>query len=333
MVTFFGVDENDLADRLPSRDQLARVEQFESIDGPSRGARRIRVVTGGGLDLDLHPDRALDIGHVSVHGIPVSWISGSGFAPQGAYEPTGTGWLATFGGGLLATCGLRSSGAPSTDQGEDFGLHGRIGSTPAAVSRVERTADAILVEGTVLEGSVFGERLELCRRLELPLGGTSIRIVDRVRNAGRVPTPLMALYHLNFGLPLVYDGTEVVVPFAEAEPRDPDSAARMDSFARLGAPEHGVVERVVRYGFGGAAPTASIVNARLGLACDIRASETLPHLFEWSWSTAGAYALGVEPATSSALGGRADARATGELAELAPGEERELVVELDFRRL
>ena len=270
---------------------------------------------------------------MSVHGIPVAWISGTGFAPQAAYEPAGTGWLGTFGGGLLATCGLRSSGAPSTDQGEDFGLHGRIGTTPAAVSRVERAADAILVEGTVLEGTVFGERLELRRRIETPLGGTSIRIVDRVRNTGRVVTPLMALYHLNFGWPLVDEGTEVIVPFTDAVPRDPDSAARLDSFALLGAPEHGVVERVIRYGFDGAAPTASIVNARLGLACDIRASNTLPHLFEWSWSSAGAYALGIEPATSSAIGGRADARAAGDLAELAPGEERKLVVELDFRRL
>lgn len=333
MVTFFGADENDLADRLPSRDQLARVEQFESIDGPSRGARRIRVVTGGGLDLDLHPDRALDIGHVSVHGVPVSWISGAGFAPQGAYEPAGTGWLATFGGGLLATCGLRTSGAPSTDGGEDFGLHGRIGMTPAAVTRVERAADAIVVEGTVLEGSVFGERLELRRRLEFPLGETRIRIVDRVRNTGRVPAPLLALYHLNFGWPMIDDGVEVVVPFTEAVPRDPESEARRETFATLTAPEHGVIERVIRYGFGGATPTATVRNERLGLACEVRASDTLPHLFEWNWSTAGAYALGIEPATSSAIGGRAQARERGDLAELAPGEERELIVELEFRRL
>lgn len=333
MVTFFGVDENELADHLPSRDQLARVDQFASIDGPARGARRIRVVTGGGLDLELHPDRALDIGHVSVHGIPVSWISGAGFAPQGAYEPAGIGWLGTFGGGLLATCGLRSFGAPSTDGGEEFGQHGRIGMTPATVTRVERGADAIVVEGTVVEGTVFGERLELHRRLEFPLGEARIRIVDRVRNTGRVDAPLLALYHLNFGWPMIDEGVEVVVPFTEAVPRDPDSAARRDSFATLPAPEHGVIERVIRYGFDGAAPSASVVNARLGLACDVRASDTLPHLFQWVWSTAGSYALGIEPGTSTAMGGRAQARATDDLAELAPGEERELVVELEFRRL
>ena len=48
-----------------------------------------------------------------------------GEAHPAYFEPEGTRRLRTF-GGLLTTCGLTYAGAPSTDAGEDLGLHGRV---------------------------------------------------------------------------------------------------------------------------------------------------------------------------------------------------------------
>ena len=46
----------------------------------------------------------------------------------------------------------------------------------------------------------------------------------------------------------------------------------------------------------------------------------LPHLFQWKMMGEGAYVLGIEPANSSGINGRAAARQSGDLAYLAPGQ-------------
>jgi len=38
----------------------------------------------------------------------------------------GKQWLRSFFGGPLPTCGITNAGLPSEDQGEPFGLHGRV---------------------------------------------------------------------------------------------------------------------------------------------------------------------------------------------------------------
>lgn len=48
------------------------------------------------------------------------------------YHAAGIDWLRSFGGGLVVTCGLDHFGSPSLDQGETFGLHGRVSNVPAA---------------------------------------------------------------------------------------------------------------------------------------------------------------------------------------------------------
>ena len=62
MADIFGTPLEQAILRVGSLDQVARVDRFVEDDGPARGARRFRVVNGGGLDFDVHPDRGLDIG-------------------------------------------------------------------------------------------------------------------------------------------------------------------------------------------------------------------------------------------------------------------------------
>lgn len=71
-------------------------------------------------------------------------------------------------------------------------------------------------------------------------------------------------------------------------------------------------------------------NAALGLGLrwtNDRAS--LPHLFQWKVMGQGLYVLGVEPANSSGMQGRAAARQSGNLPCLAPGEIRRYALEIE----
>jgi hypothetical protein len=102
------------------------------------------MVTGGGLEAEIHPDRAMDLGQVTFDGIPGAWMSPAGLTHPAPYEPRGTEWLGTFGGGLVATCGLDTFGPPSIDGDVELGLHGRVGAggvlTPLEKLRRRRPA-------------------------------------------------------------------------------------------------------------------------------------------------------------------------------------------------
>ncbi len=54
-----------------------------------------------------------------------------------------------------------------------------------------------------------GEALRLRRRIEVPIGGSEIRITDVVENLGATATPQASLYHFNLGYPAIAPGTTV----------------------------------------------------------------------------------------------------------------------------
>ena len=157
----FGTPVEQAVLRVGSLDQFARVDRFIEDDGPARGARRFRVMNGGGLEFDVHPDRALDIGAATFNGIPLAWLSSTGITRPDAYEPEGRGWLRTFGGGLVTTCGLDSFGPPADDDDGVSGMHGRIGAIPARVTEINVTPTLITVAGEVRQSGVFQENLLL----------------------------------------------------------------------------------------------------------------------------------------------------------------------------
>ena len=77
----------------------------------------------------------------------------------------------------------------------------------------------LFAEGEVLQASVFGEQLQLRRRVEARVGESSLTIRDEVANVGHDHTPHMLLYHVNIGWPVVDEGSELIVPARAVEPR------------------------------------------------------------------------------------------------------------------
>jgi hypothetical protein len=343
MAQLFGREwtKRELLARAGDLAQIAGVERFTIRDGVSGGVEAARVRTGGGLDYTVLLSRGMDIGQASYNGTPLAWISATGAAHPHAFEPIGQppgrGWLRTFHGGLLTGCGLQNAGAATTDADELLGLHGYLSHTPADAVTTSTTwtsdRDAVLlVEGTMREARVFGENLRLIRRITSALGGSSLTVEDRVENLGFQDAPLMLLYHLNFGWPLVSEDSEVILPRGAAvTARDAVAADGIDRWNRLEPPTPDYAEQCF---FHDVTPNADgvasalLVNRarRIGVAVAYSA-KTLPYFTQWKMMGQGEYVCGLEPANCRVLG-RAAERASGRLAILPAGEEQRFRVSL-----
>ncbi len=318
----FGADPSTLRRRTGSLQQLARVEQLVHADGPARGSRLIRMLSAGGLDVDVHPDRALDLGLARYRGIPISWLSSVGMAAPGLADDQGTRWLRTFGGGLLATCGLDSFGPPSVDAGREFGLHGRVGHLPASVHTAGIVDGVLTVAGTVRQAAALGDDLVLERVLRMPLDGGRLELHDRVTNEGFDPAGHMVLYHMNFGWPLLDDTTSVSVTARRTLPLNAAARAAPEAWRAGEPPRAGAEEQVYLHDMtAGPRASATMANPVLGLRVAVGFdTATLPALMQWRLPGEGRYVMGLEPANTPHLGGRASARERGLLPVLAPGQ-------------
>ena len=94
--------------------QLCTVRRMTMSEGKAKGVDVLEVYTAGGLQLDILPDTALDIGQARYRGVNMSFISKNGYDSPAAIDPYETGFLHTFPGGLLYTCGLRTTGSSLT---------------------------------------------------------------------------------------------------------------------------------------------------------------------------------------------------------------------------
>jgi hypothetical protein len=326
----------ELLRRVGRLEQVAVVRLTTLSDGAERGVRVLEFRTGSGFQFDIVVDRAFDVGRCEHKGRPLGWLSPVGFAGPWYREPEELGFLRSFGGGLLTTCGLDHTLFPAEDtaryyhyppkEAERYGLHGRVTNIPARLvgygERWEGDECVLWAEGEVLQAAVFGEQLLLRRRVEAKLGGSALTIRDEVENVGFDPTPHMLLYHINVGFPVVDEGSELLVPARSVAPHGDYGA---QSYDVLHAPEAGYVERVFELEpeprGDGEVPVA-IVNRSIGLGFyALYRHEQLPHPFVWRMLGEGTYAVAIEPSTNR-VAGRLDARERGELIELEAGEKR-----------
>ncbi|MFT4220945.1 MAG: aldose 1-epimerase family protein [Microbacterium sp.] len=314
-----------------ARARLGGLEPVASIEASTAaGSRRIRVVNGP-LDVDLLPDRGLDVAQVRAHGVPIAWTSATGFPPLNADAADGRGWARAFGGGLVTTCGLLNYGPQAVDGGIAHPMHGRYSSLSARVVRADVVDDEVVVEGVVREASLFGSDLELRRRITSPIGQTRLRIADVVVNRGNDAVEPMVLYHVNFGWPLVDEGTRLVSPALAVEPRDAAAAAGRARWDTFPAPAHPYPEQVFAHALPAGGEAEVVVDNPRGLSARVRFdASALRGLFQWRVAEPGCHVLGIEPATAPTILGRADARERGLLRALEPGAALELGVELEL---
>lgn len=327
MPSIFGspIEKGALRRLVGGMAQVAGIRLVELADGRVRGVRAADVYTGSGFRFQVLLDRGLDLGAAEHSGRPLAWFHPALGAPA-LHEPFGLGWLRTFGGGLVTTCGLDHVGAPDPE-GDGYGLHGRASHLPAENLRVRqewRGDDYLLeIEGETRQVRLFGENLRLERRLSTRLGATSLVLEDRVTNEGFRPSSLAVLYHCNFGFPVVSPGSELLVHDRSVRPRDPAAEAGLSEHLRFPPPVPGFAEQVFfhepQVGADGLA-AAAIVNRPLGFGAFLRwRAAELPVLAHWKMTGEGEYVCGLEPTTHVPTATRREQRENGSMRDLAPG--------------
>lgn len=333
----------ELEQRVGDIQQIAGVRLVELADGKERGVRAAEFRTGSGLAFTVLIDRGLDISHAEWCGRPMNWRSMTEDVHPAYHDAGGLGWLRSFYGGLLVTCGLSWCGAPCHDElagparlgPRDLGLHGYISNTPAKNVYADGAWDGdeyrMWLRGRCQEGLVFGENLILHREISTSLGGHSIRVADRVENAGFDQLEHQILYHINIGFPALDAGTELLSPSLRITPRDAAAEEGREQARSFEAPSSGYHEKAYFHELGagpdGRTGTA-IVNRKLGFGVYVRFNRNeLPCYTEWKMMGQRNYVVGMEPANCLPIGRDAE-REAGRLQHLEPRETREYALEL-----
>ena len=312
--------------------QVAGVQRFQLTEGKANGTRCARVYTGSGFEFLVVLDRAMDIALATFNGAPLNYFSQAGIVAPTYQEPLGKGWDRTFFGGLNSTCGLRCAGHDSVDQGEDFGLHGRISCTPAEDVNVvtQWRGDEYVMElkGLMREAHAWKDNVILTRTITTRAGAKSFVLRDEVVNEGAESTPHLIMYHVNPGFPVLTEKSIVLWSIERAE------STTVDEFVQFVKPPAEATGGGYFYhkpDSSGRA-RAAVVNPGVGggeglgmyIAYDLQA---LPVMVTWKQMARHAYCIGIEPANAR-INTNAKMREQGTLVMIEPGERR--MYEIEF---
>ena len=325
---------------IGNQSQLGGTRHYTLSDGWGKNLRCIDINSGSGLQYIVLPDRGMDISLASFKGTNLVYITPNGETHPSFFEPENFGWLRTFTGGLLTTCGLTYLGSPVNDEGEQLGLHGRYSTIPArqVVDLSDWIADDyhIKVRGTVEEGHMFGNKLRLVREIETVLGQNRLRLEDTITNFGSKPSPYTILYHMNLGYPFLSEDSELVIDPEKTIPRDDSALAGMREFRKFIKPQAGFKEQVFDHFMKADSNGEAVVtlkNSNLGIALSIKFRiAQLPCLAQWKMMGIGEYVLGLEPCNVPGKN-RKTLREEGILPWLEPGESVSNMIEVQLSEL
>ena len=341
MARLFGRDytRQEILEHAGDVSQIARCKPYRLAEGYEDGVLAIDVTTGSGFDFTVLPDRGMDISSAHFNGKSLAWRSAMTDRHPSYFEPEETGWLRSFYGGLVVTCGMTWMGAACTDNGKPLGLHGRISHIPATNVSWDGCWDGddyiLKIRGKCRESIVFGENIQLTRTIWCRMGESRFFIEDEIENMGFETSPHMYLYHINVGFPAVDDNSRLISPTLEASPRDEIAADGASEFNRLQPPTQSYSEKCYFHKMQANSEgkvTAAIVNPALengeGFGVYVTyIQEELPHFIEWKMMSKGEYVVGMEPANALVLG-RDTERKTGRLKFIEPGEIKKYSIEI-----
>ena len=328
------IRKSDILKRVGDISQICGARKKVCADGKSTGVETIDVYTGSGLTFSVLPSRGLDISSAAYCGEPIAWRSSVGDTAPAYFEPEGYGWLRSFFGGLLTTCGMTYSSHPCEDDGEQLGLHGRVSNIPAEDVSVSKQWDGddytIGISGTVRETNVFGHKLMLSRTITTSLGSTHLVVSDTVENTGFSESPLMMLYHVNIGWPVVSEHSRLVSPTAGVKPAGHEARMEIDQWGTFTEPQDNYKERVYFHDMvaddDGMVRVALFNEKRERGVYLLYPKEDFPHFVQWKMMSKGEYVVGIEP--GNITGHRAHMRKEGTLEFIKPGAKRNFTLEI-----
>lgn len=310
--------------------QITGVEEYRLIGGKGDGMRLFQIRNGKGLDLTISADRCTDISRINFQGSNMNYFSPCGYTSPQYYDKEGFEFLKSFYCGFLTTCGLGTIGSPSTDGEKSYPLHGNISHIPAEHIYYIEKEDVIEIHARIVDASIFSYKLALKRIISCSKKENLLTVKDVVKNEGTNAEPIMLLYHINIGYPLLDENAELAVSSSKVLPRDARANENLNEWNKMLPPESNFSEQCYYHYFNQKKAVAKIYNRNIdkGLAISFD-TDTLPLMTEWKMMGNRDYVLGLEPCTNQ-LEGRSEIHKKHELSYLNPGESRAFGFEVRF---
>ena len=287
-----------------------------TIDHPQpQGGQSCRVAhfnTGSGLHFVVAIDRGGDIVDAHYNGTGLAYRTPNGYVPPSHAYHRNQEWLTSWPGGLVTTCGPNFIGSPREEHGQQTSQHGLFSNTPAAVLAViqpepKRGQWEMSLQLAVRCTRMFGPVYEVRRTISATLGEPTIRIRDRVTNAGDERAPHNLLYHCNLGYPLVDEGARTYYKakvFSTWHGLDPRKAKAIPAPRpdHAGGGECGLVLDAI--GDKDGLAHAGLFNAKRGIGISFTwPTKQLPRMANWlHYGPRGSYVNGIEPFSGSLMG-------------------------------
>jgi len=275
--------------------QLYGVEEHRLVGGKKDGMRILEIKNGLGLEMTVSLDRGGDIARLSLKGVNLGYFTPNGYVHPSYYDDKGIGFLKSFTAGFLTTCGLAAVGAPCVDNGEELPLHGKINNTPVESYHYEVGEEEIVIYERVSDEIIFSHKLVLDREIHILLKENTFNIVDKVTNTGDQDYPVMILYHMNMGYPLLSENAEITIPSTSVKGRTPLAEKEIGLCNKMIPPTAGYEERCYFHKFSKES-FAQIYNKDIQTGVRISFDkDNLKYFTEWKMMGYRDYVLGLEP--------------------------------------
>ena len=279
--------------------QTRGAEQYVLKGGKGEGMNFIYARNGLGLEIWISVDRCADVSRVTFNGKNMSYTSPCGQVAPSYYDRTGLNFLKSFNAGFFTTCGFDGAGGPCVDNGEEIGLHGRIGNTPAYLDGIIETDDTLNLAFSVRDCTIFGRKFVLKRVYTISYTENSFKLSDSITNFGDNSEPFCLLYHCNMGYPLLSENSVVRFPNTKIWATTQNAIDNIDAALIMEKPQANYAERC--YFFDASADKDGVVNNGIfnpdvdaGMVMTYK-KEQLPCLTEWKMMGKYDYVLGIEP--------------------------------------
>lgn len=315
--------------------QLYGVEEYRLQGGKGDGMRFLRVRNGKGIDLSVSVDRCADISDLFFDGVRLNYMSPRGNVAPAYYHlgRDGMGFLDSFNCGLITTCGFDNIGVPNEDDGELHGLHGALPNTPASCASYEVTEKAIVIRAIIPDERIFGRKLVLHRTITVSLEENTLTIEDTVQNCGDHDEPVMYLYHINYGYPLLSEKMKLEISSCKVTPRDDHAADDLDTWNKMLTPTPQFQEQCYYHEFDQDEAVVTLTNEEIGKKVRMTfPTDVFPFMTQWKMMGIRDYVLGCEPCTNT-LEGRHEVGKAGALQSLKPGEKKQFSVKFRLDRI
>lgn len=266
-------------------DQICSVKKLCYTQGKAKGLN-VYLVNNGVLQFEIIVDKCMDIGQLYSKGTNISFLSANGLCSfNSEFENI-------FNGGMLYTCGLDTVG------GRKLPIHGAVHNIPANIISCKCDEEGIEVKGEIYQTSLFGDKFKLIRTISTKANSPTLEISDKITNMGHKEGEYCVLYHTNIGYPMLDEGVEIVAPITSTKARTDYAKSGIKNCLVMDEPqpnnEECVFYHTIQEG------DIKVINKKLNKVFRMQFdSNKLPHFIEWKSMVSGAYALGIEPATTT----------------------------------